>query len=214
MPKGEQICVGCREKLPYIKQPCCKQCGKEILREEEEYCYDCRKTRHFYTEGRALFSYNDAMKKSIEAFKYKNRQEYARFYGKELAAAYQKQIKRWEAEAIIPVPIHKSRYLERGYNQAALIAYSLAEYTGLYVEERFLFRAKKTKAQKALGTKDRLKNLQDAFHLKKSMVQYKKIILVDDIYTTGSTADACATVLKKGGVEQIYLLCLCIGSGI
>ena len=87
-------------------------------------------------------------------------------------------------------------------------------YPAFFVEEKFLFRAKKTKAQKALGTKDRLKNLQDAFHLKKSMVQYKKIILVDDIYTTGSTADACATVLKKGGVEQIYLLCLCIGSGI
>lgn len=184
------------------------------MREEEEYCYDCQKIKHFYTEGRALFSYNETMRKSIEAFKYKNRQEYAKFYGKELAAAYQKQIKKWGAEAIIPVPIHRSRYLERGYNQAALIAYSLAEYTGLSVKERIIVRTKKTTAQKTLGTKDRLKNLQGAFHLKKSMVQYKKIILVDDIYTTGSTADACAAVLKKGGVEQIYLLCLCIGSGI
>ncbi len=212
-PKGADVCAACREKLPYIKEPCCKKCGKEIRREEEEYCYDCRKQAHIYTEGRALFSYNEIMQDSVGAFKYKNRQEYAEMFGKEMSLAFSDQIRRWRAEVLIPVPVHKSRYRERGYNQAALLARSIAKHTGLPEEERLLMRTKKTTAQKSLSTKERVKNLQDAFQLRKNVVQYKRIILVDDIYTTGSTADACAGALKKGGAEEVYLLCLCIGSG-
>lgn len=211
--KEAGFCKECRQKLPYIKEPCCKKCGKEIRRQEEEYCYDCRKREHVYTEGRALFSYNQIMQGSVAALKYKNRQEYAEIYGKEMAQAFHKQMRRWEAEALIPVPVHKSRYRERGYNQAALLARSIAKHTGLPEEERLLLRTKKTAAQKSLNTKERVKNLQDAFQLRKNVVQYKKVILVDDIYTTGSTADACARVLKEGGAEAVYLLCLCIGSG-
>ncbi len=212
-PKGELICERCRHKLPYIKEPICKCCGKEIRRREQEYCSDCQRIPHHYTEGRALLAYNEVMQRSVSAFKYKNRQEYARLYGRELARVFGRQISRWGAEVLIPVPIHKSRYRKRGYNQAGLLADSLAEYIELPVDSRLLIRTKKTTAQKSLNTKERVKNLQDAFQVKKSVVQYKKIILVDDIYTTGSTADACAGVLKDGGAEQVYLLCLCIGSG-
>ena len=81
------------------------------------------------------------------------------------------------------------------------------------MNENILVRTKKTVAQKELSTRERGKNLQEAFQLGKNVVQYKKVVLVDDIYTTGSTADACAKVLKQHGVEQIYLLCLCIGDG-
>lgn len=212
-PKGELVCQKCRKKLPYIQEPCCKKCGKEIQREEQEYCYDCQKTEHIFTEGRAAFTYDKVMQESVAAFKYKGRQEYADFYGQELARLYGEQIKRWQAEVLVPVPIHKSRYRERGYNQAALLARQVARYTGLPVEENLLLRVRKTAAQKALSTKERTKNLQDAFQLAKNVVQYKRIILVDDIYTTGSTADACAKTLKEGAAEQVYLLCLCIGSG-
>lgn len=212
-PRGELICTGCRERLSYIAEPTCKRCGKEILRKEQEYCGDCARVRHSYTAGKALFAYDEVMKKSVGAFKYKGRQEYSEWYGREMARVYGDQIRRWGAEALIPVPIHKSRYRERGYNQAALLVRSLAKYTGLPADEEALVRIKKTTAQKTLSTKERAKNLQDAFQLSKSVVQYKRIILVDDIYTTGSTADACAGVLREGGVEQVYLLCLCIGSG-
>lgn len=213
MPKGELVCEHCRCKLPYIKEPVCKSCGKEIRRREQEYCFDCMKVSHHYTEGRALFAYNEVMQRSVSAFKYKNRQEYARLYGRELAKVFCRQIKRWDAEMLIPVPVHKSRYRKRGYNQAELLAYSITEYIDLPVDSKLLVRTKKTTAQKSLSTKERVKNLQDAFQVTKSVVQYKKIILVDDIYTTGSTADACAGALKEGGAEQVYLLCLCIGSG-
>lgn len=207
------ICKGCVGKLPYIKTPYCMKCGKELRYEEEEYCGDCRKWEHAYTAGRALFSYNQVMQRSVAAFKYKGRQEYAAFYGSEMAKWFKQQLKRWDAQILIPVPVHKSRSRQRGYNQAALLAKSLSRYTGIPVDEGILVRTKKTVAQKSLNNKERRKNLQGAFQLVKNVVQYKKIILVDDIYTTGSTADACAGVLLQGGAEQVYLLCLCIGSG-
>ncbi len=212
-PKGALICEHCRQKLPYIREPVCKCCGKEIRRREQEYCCDCQRVLHIYTEGRALFAYNEIMQRSVSAFKYKNRQEYARLYGREMAKAFGRQLRRWDAEVLIPVPVHKSRYRKRGYNQAELLADNIAEHVDLPVDSRLLIRTKRTAAQKALSTKERVKNLQDAFQVRKSVVQYKRIILVDDIYTTGSTADACAEVLKEGGAEQVYLLCLCIGSG-
>lgn len=213
-PAGSWVCDTCTGKLPYIKEPCCKKCGKEVQREEQEYCHDCQKTTHSYTAGRAVFAYDSVMQASIAAFKYKGRQEYAEFYGRETARLYEKQMKRWEAEVLVPVPIHKSRYRERGYNQAGLLADQISKYTNIPVDETLLVRMRKTKAQKALSTKERTKNLQDAFQLGKNVVQYKRIVLVDDIYTTGSTADACARVLKEGGAEQVYLLCLSIGSGL
>lgn len=207
------VCPECRKKLPYIKEPCCKKCGKQIRRAEEEYCGDCQRVSHVYTEGRALFEYDSVMQQSVAAFKYKGRQEYAEWYGVELAQRYGIQLERWDVEALIPVPIHKSRYRKRGYNQAALLAEAISRHTGLKMDENVLIRTKKTMAQKELSTKERAKNLQEAFQLGKNVVQYKKVVLVDDIYTTGSTADACAKVLKQNGVEQVYLLCLCIGDG-
>lgn len=215
VPSGDGlICRGCVKRLPYIKEPYCMKCGKELRHEEEEYCEDCRKREHVYTAGRALFSYNEVMQRSVSAFKYKGRQEYAVFYGSEMAKHFKQQLKRWGAQVLIPVPVHKSRYRQRGYNQAALLAKSLSRYTGIPVDEGMLVRSKKTAAQKTLNNKERRKNLQGAFQLAKNVVQYKKIVLVDDIYTTGSTADACAGVLIQGGAEHVYLLCLCIGSGL
>lgn len=213
LPEEGLVCQGCRRKLPYIKEPCCKKCGKQIRREEDEYCGDCRRVRHAYTEGRALFTYDSIMRQSVSAFKYKGRQEYAEWYGEELAKHFGGQLKRWGAEALIPVPVHRARYRKRGYNQAALLAEQISYHTGLEMDENVLVRTKKTVAQKELGTRERGKNLQEAFQLRKNVVQYKKVVLVDDIYTTGSTADACAKVLRQNGVEQIYLLCLCIGDG-
>lgn len=212
--RREALCKECWKKLPYIKEPRCKKCGKQIRREEEEYCADCQRVRHEYTEGRALFAYDAVMQQSVAAFKYKGRQEYAVWYGEELVKRLGGQIEHWGAEVLIPVPVHRTRFRKRGYNQAALLAEQIARCTGIKVDESVLVRTKKTVAQKELSTRDRRKNLQEAFQFGKNVVQYKKVILVDDIYTTGSTADACAKVLKQNGTEQVYLLCLCIGNGL
>lgn len=211
LPKGNMICPPCKEKVKLVKEPKCKKCGKSLIDEEIEYCFDCIKKNHSYKMGISLFEYDDVMKQSIYGFKYKNKREYADYYIQELMKNYKRQILSWKAEALIPVPLHKSRHLYRGYNQAEVLARKIGKELELPVAVNLILRQKKTLAQKGLNHKERRKNLQDAFHIGQKVVQYKKVIVIDDIYTTGSTIEACTKVLKINGVEDVYFLSLCIG---
>lgn len=211
MPKGHLICPTCKSKVKLVKEPRCKKCGKSLVIEEAEYCYDCIKKNHSYESGISLFEYDDVMKQSIYGFKYKNKREYADYYIDEFIGLYKKEILNWQAEILVPVPLHKSRHLQRGFNQAEVLAKKIGKELDLAVDTKLLIRSKKTVAQKGLDNKERAKNLQDAFHIDKKVVQYKKVILIDDIYTTGSTIEACTKVLKMNGVGEVYFLSLCIG---
>lgn len=119
-----------------------------------------------------------------------------------------------EADAIIPVPIHRSRYRRRGYNQAELVAAELSRLTGIPMYERLVTRSRKTAPQKELTIQERQNNLKKAFNITSNDVKLKKTILVDDIYTTGSTLDAVAMELKRHGVKSVYFIALCIGDGM
>ena len=102
---------------------------------------------------------------------------------------------------------------KRGYNQAELIANELSQMTHIPVDSDILKRVVNTTPQKELNDKERAKNLKNAFQVNEYIVQYKKIVLVDDIYTTGATLDACAKALKEAGAEKIYFVAACIGTG-
>lgn len=116
-------------------------------------------------------------------------------------------------EAVIPVPIHKNRRKKRGYNQAELFARELGKLLELPVDGEILVRTKDTTPQKKLDDRERKNNLKKALKIGKDSVQWKKVLVVDDIYTTGSTVDAAALVLKEAGVEEIYVLSIAIGKG-
>ncbi len=122
-------------------------------------------------------------------------------------------LRSWQAEALIPVPIHKSRMRKRGFNQAALVAERMGERLGIPVEKDILVRVKKTKAQKNLSDAERRENLKNAFQVSGNELKLKRVVLVDDIYTTGSTLDAGASVLREAGAEKVYFLSICIGRG-
>ena len=132
-----------------------------------------------------------------------------------MVALYRSILQALQIDVIIPVPIYKQRRRERGFNQAELLAKELGKQLGLPVCTDYLLRIKKTKPQKELNAKERKKNLQQAFSCnkkrKKEAITWKRILLVDDIYTTGSTLDACATVLSLSGAKKVYGICVCIG---
>lgn len=214
LPKGRDICCGCEEKLVYIIEPKCKKCGKKLENEKLEYCVDCSKNRHYFNQGIAAFLYNDKVSKSIYRFKYHNRRTYAGFYGKAIATMYGADIKKWNCHMIIPVPIHSKKKIKRGYNQAALIAKELGKNLSMPVSEKILYRVRNTKPQKEMEKATRKKNVENAFKIYENVVKYKKIILVDDIYTTGSTIDACAKELLQAGATEVYFISLSIGHGI
>lgn len=210
---GKLICGECREKIKYVGEAHCLKCGKPTEQKEREYCFDCEKRKHGFVQGKSLFEYKSAAD-SIYRFKYAKRREYAEFYGEEMERQWRELMREWEPQAIVPVPIHKSRRRARGYNQAELLAEELGRRFGIPVEKELIVRCKKTVPQKELSGEQRQNNLKRAFKISKNDVKLSTIIIMDDIYTTGSTVDAMSEVLKKSGVDKIYVLSLAIGSGL
>lgn len=113
----------------------------------------------------------------------------------------------------MPVPLHPSRKRKRGYNQAQILAEEIGKILEIPVDSKSLIRTRKTSPQKKLGHKERKKNLKHAFAVKHTFQTVKRVLLVDDIYTTGNTIDAVSNVLKQKGVENVYFLTISIGQG-
>lgn len=210
---GQLICEGCKGAVMYVTGAVCLKCGKKLATEEEEYCYDCAKRPHYYKSGTAPFEYK-SVSSAIYRFKYKGRQEYADFFGEELAKHLKGYLKEWKPDALIPVPIHASRRNKRGYNQAEVLARRLSEHTGIPMRTDIIKREKKTAPQKNLNVKERQNNLKKAFKIHRNDVELNTIVIIDDIYTTGSTIDAVALKLRKAGVANIYYAALSIGKGL
>ncbi len=211
---NNQICIECKKKITYIQEPICKKCGKVLLFEEQEYCYDCCKKQHSYTRGLALWIYDENLKKSIYRFKYNNKREYAKVYANEIVLHHKRQIKEWNADGIIPIPLHKSKMRSRGFNQAEVLAIELSKQLSIPCYSNLISREKKTLPQKSLNDKQRINNLKNAFKIKQNDVKLNKIILIDDIYTTGVTIDSVTKVLKQEGINEVYFITISIGEGL
>ena len=206
----ESIHPDCRKKLAPVVQPFCFGCGKALSDEQAEYCSDCRRRKRSFRRNVAAFGYNEAARDSVARFKYHGRQSYARTYAEEIWALRKEEILSFRADALIPVPVHRARLLKRGYNQAELLAEELSKLSGIPLRRDVLFRPKKTAAQKALGPEARVRNLSGAFSVKGSVNGLKTVILVDDIFTTGATLEACTRVLLASGIRTVYGVTLCV----
>ena len=202
------ICPECEKKLRPIGHPRCYKCGKPI--EEGEYCKDCQKHTHIFDQGRGIFVYDGIMRRSVTRYKYYGCREYGDFYAKEMYRYAWKNLNQWKPDLIVPVPIYKSKERLRGFNQAAYLANRLGCYTGIPVDTDLVQKVVKTKSQKKLNAMQRRKNLEKAFLVTKN-IRGKDILVIDDVYTTGSTIDAMAGCLRKRGAKNIYFLTVCIG---
>ncbi len=212
-PKGAKICPGCEKTLSFVSGARCLTCGKELEEQEAEYCLGCRKAKRSFSSGAALLNYNEVSARSMARIKYRNRREYLDYYSEEVVRRLGGTIRRMRAGFLVPVPVHPARKRQRGYNQAEELAVRLSRLTGIPVCAQALVRIRKTAPQKELTPGERLKNLEKAFAVRKEFLPpgADGVILVDDIYTTGSTAEACARALKRAGVQRVYVLSLCIG---
>lgn len=146
-------------------------------------------------------------------YKYGNRRDYTEFFAKEAARLYAGWIRQKAIEMIVPIPLSARKMRKRGYNQAEIFAKRLAELVGLPCRGKLLARTRDTAPQKQLSAQERKNNLKNAFKIRENIVNLKRVLLVDDIYTTGSTIDAASLVLKQAGVKEVYFLCISIGQG-
>lgn len=211
-PKGRLICEACKDKIVIIQEPKCKKCGKPLEDPEQEFCRDCQSVKHFFDAGIGIFPYDKTMKHSILLYKYKGRREYGDFYGKAAVWAGTSQIHRWNIQGIIPIPLHKRKLRQRGFNQAEYIARIISEELDIPLYTDCLIKTRHTKSQKKLDHRQRRQNLRKAFAVK-NPPQIHNVLLVDDVYTTGATLDAAAELLRKNGIKNIYFLTICIGYG-
>ena len=206
------ICPSCADRLVYIHEPVCRKCGKQLQEEGEEFCYDCRRRRHYYDRGLALYSY-PCIRQTIYRLKYGGRREYAQYLGGMLAERLGKEILSWKPDALVPVPLHPARERKRGYNQAELLAQELGRRLGIPVLSNYLIRVKNTLPQKELEGEKRQNNLKKAFKIIPNDVKLNTIVIIDDIYTTGSTVDAAALECRRAGISHIFFVALAIGKG-
>lgn len=206
-----EACAKCRKALPYAGKRLCQKCGRPLGEwHAEVFCAECRKRMPLFEQGRSVFVYQEPVALALARLKYQNRREYVSFFAKEALRAAGPWIVQIMPEAVLPVPIHKSRLRKRGYNQAALLARAVAKPLGLPVREDLLLRTQRTEALKNCAPRQRRLWLEGAFSVKEPPA-YKRVLLVDDIYTTGSTADVVTQLLKRSGVQEVFLLTMAVG---
>ena len=216
-PQGSLICPECYSSISFVQQPYCYSCGKPLASEEQEYCADCISHPKSFTRGFSLALYNSVTKPSLSAIKYKNKRHYLDFYSSETVKIYGELFRQLDFDVILPVPIHPKRQKKRGFNQASLFARQLGSSLELPVCESLLVRTINTIPQKNLSPQKRLENLQKAFAIhpryQKQSLPFTRVLLVDDIYTTGSTMEALTRLLNHHGVSNVYIYSICIGRG-
>lgn len=205
------ICSSCRKKISYASEPKCKKCGKKLLLDREEYCSDCRSYPHDFTQARGSWLYKDPVRAAVYRFKNSNRRDYAAVFAEEMIRINAAWLRTLKVDFILPVPLSRKKRRIRGYNQAELLAVEIGKRLDLPVKKKLLQKIKETDQQKSLSRKKRQENLKDAFQIEEKLSFGASVLVIDDVYTTGSTADAVALALKDAGAKEVYILCLCIG---
>lgn len=211
-PRGALICPDCERQLHFLTEPTCQICGREILADDEELCESCKRHRFLFKRSIALVGYDDVAARSISRIKYTGAREFLDYYGREAVRRRGDELRRMQIDAIVPVPVHPSRKRKRGYNQATVLAEVMGAVLGVPVYEAALYRRKKTAASKELNAVERLKNLMSAFYAGPIPQDLRRVLLVDDIFTTGATMESCTRTLLAAGVEEVYCFALAIRS--
>ena len=202
----EWLCSTCHEKIPFILNKVCQLCGTPV--NEASPCNQCHRHPLYHIDGIRVAAYyeDNPLRVAIHAFKYNNQKVLAATLAAILAQLYKRH--NLTADVIVPVPLHRSRFKERGYNQSELLARQLGTILTLPVNTSALKRTRKTQTQMSLGAGDRKKNVSGAFACQNDSLANLKVLLIDDVCTTGSTLDSCAAGLKQMGVALVWGLTL------
>lgn len=206
-----QLCPACWRGLEFVTPPFCACCGLPFAVDlgPDTLCGDCMRLPPPFSRARAVLRYDDAVRPLIVGFKHGDRTERAPAFGAWLARAAADLLP--DIDAIAPVPLHRWRLLWRRYNQAALLAGELARRSDKPVVQDLLHRRRATRPQGGLGRGQRLTNVAGAFTVTDSHRDWlagKRILLVDDVTTTGATVSACARALLRGGAAAVDVIAL------
>ena len=206
----DSLCVDCFERINFITAPFCKHCGSPLYSEndlsDELYCVSCLNHKDAFRFCRSAILYNDGSKKLLLDFKFSDRTENRKLLAKWLFLAG-KDIFSAGVDLLIPIPLHYTRLLKRKYNQSAILAKELSTLTNIPVEYKSLKKIKRTLPQVLCNGKQRQKNVKNAFKVANTeRIKNKRIVLIDDVYTTGATMKECTKVLLNAGAKSVDVL--------
>ena len=205
------FCADCWRTIDFIGDPLCRTCGVELPTQamgEEAQCGACLADPPPFERARAVMRYGDVGKTIAHRLKYSRRVSLARVMAAQMARLL--ALEEGEEVILVPVPLHRWRIWSRGFNQAALIGRQLARSTGFPLDTSLLKRTVNTPPLHSLGRRKRAQAVKGAFALAadaRARIAGKTIILLDDIWTTGATASACAHILKRGGAARVEVIC-------
>ena len=194
------ICDNCLEYLPVVEPPLCFTCGRPV--DHGSSCHQCVKG-HALDHGRAWMLLVPPSDKVIHHFKYRRKRCLAELLGRAMAGIVKADHILSKADIIAPVPLFWWKRTRRGYNQADLLARITSRETGI-TQKNTIKRIRSTRTQTRLSEHKRRKNVLNAFALSDDVVEDKKVMLIDDVLTTGATIQECARVLKQSGAAQVY----------
>lgn len=201
--EGEFICASCLSGVAKIEPPFCSLCGKPIS--HCGVCSNCTANPPLFDTARAPFQFQKSIRKAIHEYKYNNLKAASGLFAELLHDYIQKNPV--SADIIIPVPLHPERLKERGYNQSALLGRELGRLTGIPFSENAIKRLKYSVSQaQSTSITQRLESVSDAFSCVCKDISGAKILLVDDVATSGATLNACASVLREKGAKTINCL--------
>lgn len=207
------LCDECLGKIHWITDGACDKCGKDLGKHFlGSTCYNCMLREHKFVRGFSCMTYGLLERQMILDFKYNGKGYMGVKFGDILADKISGE--HVEFDVIVPVPVHKDREKKRGYNQTAIMAARLAELIHIPVRINGCTRVKSTKLLRSMDPLQREAAMAGAFAVTESEKKHilgKKILLIDDIITTGATVDACAGALLDAGAECVYLLTLASG---
>ena len=201
------VCQNCWERTKIFTgdETICHKCGRFLSDKQidfETFCHQC--DEDFYDKSRAVGKYGQGLSAAI--LNLKREPIVAKRLHKLFTEAFYKTPFQ-DATRIIPIPLSKRRFLERGFNQAAVLARILAKETGIVLDEQSLIRTKHTRIHRAgMDKKGREMSVEKAFEVKREkLIKDEIILLVDDVFTSGATASMCAKILKKKGASKVYV---------
>jgi ComF family protein len=206
------LCPACWQALHFLDGPVCVACGLpfEVDPGGETLCAACLARPPAFDKARAILRYDEASKHAVLALKHADRLDLVPAFGRWLERAGRELLA--TSDLIVPVPLHRWRLWRRRYNQAAELARALSQLTGLGCEPLLLERRRPTRSQGEMpSARARRRNVLGAFTVSKpqrSALRGKRVLLIDDVMTTGATADACARVLKRAGAAAVHVLAI------
>lgn len=226
VPLSLQLREYFRQVVAEIFPPKCLMCGKKNLNAEEfPVCPDCLKIFNQYEKkkvftgkdgkpiGVGIYRYDGIIRYFTQKMKYERKIKIAEGFGEIAVKHVLEFCKNRHINYIVPIPCHETRQKERGFNQAEVIAKVIAKKTGMILRTDLIARTRYTEPQSKLSSSERAFNVKDSFKiLDENEIRGKDILLIDDIYTTGSTIEECSKVLKEHNTRKVYFLSLCVSA--